>query len=206
MIMENWGPLTELFSALWGVLVAVSTPVMDFMGRLFDWSPLGLITRNWAPITAWFQSLWAKLKPIIEPLMKYFGGGEGGEGIIKTATNKANSFAEEQRVRNAGAGGGDGSLLEPGAAEGAQRYQRMMNNATGVPSTAQLLSRPNLAAQSGNLLQQTAANQAQKVDGEINVNINGAPPGTTVEQGKTNQSGLSIKPSVGTRTIGVMRP
>ncbi|MNN75306.1 hypothetical protein D3C81_1916000 [compost metagenome] len=82
----------------------------------------------------------------------------------------------------------------------------MMNNATGVPSTGALLSRPNLAAQSGNLLQQTAANQAQKVDGEINVNINGAPPGTTVEPGKTNPSGLNIKPSVGTRTIGVMRP
>ena len=206
MIMENWGPLTELFSALWGVLVAVSTPAMEFMGKLFDWSPLGLIARNWEPITAWFQSLWEKLRPIIEPLMSYFGGGDGGEGVIKTATNKANAFAEEQRVRNAGVGGGDGSLLEPGAAEGAQRYQRMMNNATGVPSTGTLLSRPNLAAQSGNLLQQTAANQAQKVDGEINVNINGAPAGTTVEQGKTNQSGLSIKPSVGTRTIGVMRP
>jgi TP901 family phage tail tape measure protein len=258
MIMANWGPLTELFSALWGVLVAVSTPVMDFMARMFDWSPLGLIVKHWAPITAWFESLWAKLKPIIEPLMSYFGGGEGGEGILKTATTKANAFAEEQRVRNAGVGGGDGSLLAPGAAEGAQRYQRMMNNATGVPSTAQLLRppalasevvdgaqqaqrrlnsdpllrpeplpagaaqgaplaqgrmstepllrRPNLAAQSDNLLRQTAANQTQKVDGEINVNINGAPPGTTVEQTKTNQSGLSIKPSVGTRTLGVMRP
>jgi TP901 family phage tail tape measure protein len=206
LVMENWGPLTELFRALWEVLVAVSTPVMDFLGRMFDWSPLGLIVKHWEPITAWFQNLWAKLKPIIEPMMKYFGGGEGGDGIIQTATNKANVFAEEQRVRNAGAGGGDGSLLAPGAAEGAQRYQRMMNNATGVPSTGALLSRPNLAAQSGNLLQQTAANQAQKVDGEINVNINGAPPGTTVEPGKTNPSGLSIKPSVGTRTIGVMRP
>lgn len=206
MVMENWGPLTELFKALWDVLLAVSTPVMEFMGRMFDWSPLGMIIKNWEPITAWFQDLWATLKPIIEPIMKYFGGGEGGEGIIKTATNKANAFAEEQRVRNAGVGGGDGSLLETGAAEGAKRYQRMMNNATGVPSTDKLLGRPSLAAQSGNLLQQTAANQAQKVDGEINVNINGAPAGTTVEQAKTTQSGLSIKPSVGTRTIGVMRP
>jgi TP901 family phage tail tape measure protein len=219
LIMENWGPLTDLFKALWGVLVAVSTPVMDFLGRMFDWSPLGLIIKHWEPITAWFQSLWAKIKPIIEPMMKYFGGGDGGDGLIQTATNQANAFAEEQRVRNAGAGGGDGSLLQAGAVEGAQRNQRQMNNALGVPSTATLLSRPNLAAQSGNLvtrpnlaaqsgslLQQTAANQAQKVDGEINVNINGAPAGTTVEQGKTNQSGLSIKPRVGTRTIGVMRP
>jgi TP901 family phage tail tape measure protein len=227
MIMENWGSLTELFSALWGVLVAVSTPVMDFMRQMFDWSPLGLIANNWEPIAAWFKSLWEKLRPIIEPMMKYFGGGEGGEGILKTATSKANEFAEEQRVRNAGPGGGDGAFVEAGAVEGAQRYQRMMKNATGIPSTEKLLSRPNLAgepavlalhaprvapqapsiaARSSGLLQQTAATQTQKLNGELNINLNGAPPGTTVDRPKTNQPGLSIKPSVGTRTIGVMRP
>jgi TP901 family phage tail tape measure protein len=192
LVVENWGPLTELFRALWSMLVAVSTPVMDFLGRMFEWSPLGMIIKNWAPITAWFQDLWATLKPIIEPIMKYFGGGEGGDGIIETATNKANAFAEEQRVRNAGVGGGDGSLLTGKFNAGA--------------GSGSLLGSTSLAAQSSNLLQQTAANQAQKVDGEINVNINGAPAGTTVEQAKTSQSGLSIKPSVGTRTIGVMRP
>jgi TP901 family phage tail tape measure protein len=192
LIVENWGPLTELFKALWGVLVAVSTPVMDFLGRMFDWSPLGMIIKNWEPISAWFKSLWDKLKPIIEPIMKYFGGGEGGDGIIATATNKANAFAEEQRVRNAGVGGGDGSLLT--------------GKFSAQAGSGALLGSTSLAAQSSNLLQQTAANQAQKVDGEINVNINGAPPGTTVEQAKTSQNGLSIKPSVGTRTLGVMRP
>jgi TP901 family phage tail tape measure protein len=206
LVIENWGPLTELFSALWDVLVAVSTPVMDFLGRMFEWTPLGIIAKNWAPITEWFQNLWAKLKPIIEPMMKYFGGGEGGEGIIKTATNKANKFAEEQRARNAGPGGGDGAFVEAGAVEGAQRYQRMMKNAAGIPSTDKLLSRPNLANQSSGLLQQASANQARKLNGELNINLNGAPPGTTVDQAKTNQPGLNIKPSVGTRTIGIMRP
>jgi len=205
LVIENWGPLIELFSALWDVLVAVSTPVMDFLGRMFEWTPLGMIVKNWEPIAAWFQSLWEKLKPIIEPMMKYFGGGEGGEGIIKTATNKANEFAEEQRVRNAGAGGGDGSFVEAGAVEGAQRYQRMMKNAAGIPSTDKLLSRPNLANQSSGLLQQASANQAPKLNGELNINLNGAPPGTTVDQAKTNQPGLSIKPSVGTRTLSMMR-
>lgn len=206
LVIANWGPLTELFKSLWDVLVAVSTPVMDFLGRMFEWTPLGIIAKNWAPITEWFQNLWAKLKPIIEPMMKYFGGGEGGEGIIKTATNKANEFAEEQRARNAGPGGGDGAFVEAGAVEGAQRYQRMMKNAAGIPSTDKLLSRPNLANQSSGLLQQASANQAPKLNGELNINLNGAPPGTTVDQAKTNQPGLSIKPSVGTRTIGIMRP
>ncbi|KQZ80644.1 phage tail tape measure protein [Pseudomonas sp. Root562] len=206
MVMENWGPLTELFSALWDVLLAVSTPVMDFMGRMFAWSPLGMIINNWEPIAAWFKGLWDRLKPIIEPMMKYFGGGEGGEGIIKTATNKANAFAEEQRARNIGPGGGDGSFIGAGAVGEAQRRQQMMNTAAGIPSTDKLLSRPNLVAQSGGLIQQASANQAQKLNGELNINLNGAPPGTTVDQAKTNQPGLSIKPSVGTRTIGIMRP
>ncbi|MCP1487993.1 TP901 family phage tail tape measure protein [Pseudomonas fluorescens] len=205
LVVANWGPLTELFSALWNVLVAISTPVLDFLREMFGWSPLGMIINNWDPIVAWFQKLWAKLKPIIEPMMKYFGGGEGGEGIIKTATDKANAFAEEQRERNAGAGGGTGAFVEAGAVEGAQRYQRMMKNAAGIPSTDKLLSRPNLAGQSSGLLQQQSANQAPKLNGELNINLNGAPPGTTIDQAQTNQPGLSIKPSVGTRTLGVMR-
>ena len=156
-----------------------------------------MIVKHWGPITAWFQDLWAKLKPIIEPIMKWFGGGEGGEGIIQTATNKVNAFTEAQQRRNAGVGGGTGALLQVDAAGAAQNRQAL---------NSQLLGAPGQLPPSGSLLQQTASVNSQKVNGEINVNLNGAPPGTTVEQPQTNQSGLKIKPNVGTRTVGVMRP
>ncbi|MBA4287495.1 MAG: phage tail tape measure protein [Pseudomonas sp.] len=206
LIQENWEPLTKLFSAIWNVLYAVSTPVMKFLGDLFDWTPLGMVINNWEPIVGFFKKMWDRIRPILEPMMKLLGVEAGGKGFIQTATDKANEFAEAQTARNAGVGGGDGSLIESGAVEGAQRYQRMMRNGMGIPSTDKLLSAPNLAGESSGVLQQASANQAQKLNGELSININGAPPGTTVDQPKTNQPGLSIKPSVGTRTIGIMRP
>ena len=204
LIMENWGPLTEFFKALWGVLVALSTPTMDFLKKMFDWSPLGFIVRNWEPISAWFQKLWEKLRPIIEPIMKYFGGGEGGEGIIKAATNKANAFAEEQRLRNAGPGGGTGAFVQSGAVQLAQGRQAA-NNAQFGTDTNQLLRAPGQMPAPGSLLQQTAAANAQSLNGKIDINLNGAPPGTTVEQSQTNQRGLTIKPNIGQRTVGTQR-
>ncbi|KGU84825.1 phage tail tape measure protein [Pseudomonas mediterranea] len=190
-IRENWDPLTDLFAATWNLLMALSTPVMDYLKTMFDWSPLGMIINNWEPITAWFKQLWEKLRPIIEPIMQWFGGGEGGEGIIQTATNKVNAFTEAQQKRNAGAGGGTGELLLADAAQSAQARQAMNNQAFGINNNQ--------------LLQQTAANNAQKLNGELNINLNGAPPGTTIERPKTNQPGLNIKPNVGTRTVGVMK-
>lgn len=203
-IMDNWGPLTEFFKALWGVIVALSTPVMDFLKTMFDWSPLGYIVKNWEPISAWFKSLWEKLRPIIEPMMKYFGGGEGGEGIIKTATDKANAFAEEQRVRNAGPGGGTGAFVQAGAVQAAQN-RLASNNAQFGTDTNQLLRPPGQMPAPGSLLQQTAAASSQNLNGKIDINLNGAPPGTTVEQSQTNQRGLTIKPNIGQRTVGTQR-
>jgi TP901 family phage tail tape measure protein len=191
LIVENWGPLTTFFGAVWDLLRALSTPVMDYLKTMFDWSPLGMIINNWGPITAWFQQLWEKLRPIIEPIMKWFGGGEGGEGIIQTATDKVNAFTEAQQKRNAGAGGGTGDLLMADAAQSAAARQAMNNQAFGISNNQ--------------LLQQTAATNGQKLNGELNINLNGAPPGTTIEQPKTNQPGLNIKPNVGTRTVGVMK-
>lgn len=223
LIMENWGPLTEFFKAMWDVLVALSTPTMDFLKTMFDWSPLGYIVKNWEPISAWFQKLWEKLRPIIEPMMKYFGGGEGGEGIIKTATNRANAFAEEQRRRNAGEGGGTGEFLQANAAQ-AVRSQQMARNvsqggaevskllrrpdqgqpisllAPGAPSS--LLARPGPLTAPGSLPQQTAQNNRTQLNGEMNIRFTDAPPGLRVDPPKTNQPGLSVKPSVGYRTVG----
>lgn len=223
LIVANWGPLTEFFKALWGVVVALATPVMDFLKTMFDWSPLGYIVKNWDPISAWFQSLWEKLRPIIEPMMKFFGGGEGGDGLIKTATAKANNFAEAQRLRNAGEGGGTREFLQANAAE-IVRNQQMLRNVTqggadvskllrrpdqstpasvltaGAPVS--LLARPGQLAAPGSVPQQAAQNNRTQLNGEMNIRFTDAPPGLRVDPPKTNQPGLSVKPSVGYRTVG----
>ncbi|PHX43154.1 phage tail protein [Pseudomonas sp. NZIPFR-PS2] len=204
LIMSNWEPLTGFFKALWGVVVALSVPVMDFLKTMFDWSPLGYIVRNWEPISAWFKNLWEKLRPIIEPMMKFFGGGEGGDGLIETATSKANVFADQQRLRNAGVGGGTGEFLQANAVQIAQNRQLANNSQLGI-NPGQLLQAPSKMAAPGSLLQQTAAANAQNLNGKIDINLNGAPPGTTVEQSQTNQRGLTIKPNIGQRTVGTQR-
>ncbi|WP_025856626.1 phage tail tape measure protein [Pseudomonas sp. CHM02] len=204
LIMSNWEPLTGFFKALWGVVVALSVPVMDFLKTMFDWSPLGYIVRNWEPISAWFKNLWEKLRPIIEPMMKFFGGGEGGDGLIETATSKANAFADQQRLRNAGVGGGTGEFLQANAVQMAQSRQLANNSQLGI-NPGQLLQAPSKMAAPGSLLQQTAAANAQNLNGKIDINLNGAPPGTTVEQSQTNQRGLTIKPNIGQRTVGTQR-
>lgn len=223
LIVANWGPLTEFFKALWGVVVALSTPVMDFLKVMFDWSPLGLIVKNWEPISAWFKSLWDELRPIIEPMMKFFGGGEGGDGLIKTATAKANDFAEAQRIRNAGEGGGTGEFLKANAAQVVRNQQAFRNVTQGGADVSQLLRRPDqspsvnllAASNSGSLLtrpgtlaapgsvpQQAAQNNRAQLTGEMNIRFSNAPPGLRVDPPKTNQPGLSVKPSVGYRTLG----
>lgn len=270
LITDNWGPLTEFFKALWGVVVALSVPAMDFLKVMFDWSPMGMIVKNWEPISAWFKNLWEKLRPIIEPMMKLFGGGgDGGEGLVQTATARANEFAEAQRQRNAGVGGGTGQFLQADAAQAVRTQQALRNQAQGGADVSQLLrspaqvpmdmskmllqptpqevgtsqmlrqpvegkseltpfsrrtdqsqpvnllsgmpepvtpggvlNRPMQFAAPGSLPQQTAENNRTQLKGDLNIRFTDAPPGMRVDEPKTNQPGLSVKPSVGYRTVG----
>lgn len=200
MIINNWQPLGQFFGSLWDVIKGLSVPFLGFMKTAFDWSPMGMIVKNWEPISAWFQNLWGKLKPILEPMMKLFGGGSG-ETVLQAATGKANQFAEQQRQRNAGVGGGTGAFLAANATETTRLNQQRINDATGIPSTSQLLSRPALPAP-GSLLQAGAAGGKAQLQGEMVMRFEGAPPGMRVEPAKTNQPGLTVTPSVGYRTIG----
>jgi len=204
IIIEHWGPLSEFFGAVWELIKALSVPFFDFLRAAFDWSPLGMIIKHWGPITEWFKALWEKLKPIIEPIMKYFGGGDGGDGIIAAATNKVNAFAEAQRQRNAGPGGGTGALVMAAAPLVAKSQQDANNAATGVDPSA-LLRAPGQLPPPGSLLMQTAANNRQNLQGDLRIHFDDAPAGMVVDDAKTNQPGLSVKPSVGRRTVGAGR-
>lgn len=196
LIVANWETVGPFFTALWDLIKAMATPFMDFMKQIFDWSPLGVIVKNWNPIVAWFKGMFDKIKPFIEPIMKLMGLEDGGPGL----TAKVQQAADAQRQRNAGPGGGNGSFLATNASQNAIANQAANNNAMGIPSTSALLSKPSLPAP-GSLLMQSAANNAPKLQGELNINLTGAPPGTRVDQPKTNQPGLTVTPKVGYRTV-----
>ncbi|WP_339483185.1 phage tail tape measure protein [Pseudomonas sivasensis] len=195
-VIENWGPLTEFFAATWELVKALSVPFFDFMESAFDFSPLGLIIKHWAPITAWFQGLWETIKPIIEPILKFMGAGEGGPGIIKTATDKAKSWAEEQRERNAGVGGGTGAFVQANAVDQAVNTRAARNASMGGLDAKSLLRAPGAPS----INQQAAANQRNNLEGSFLIKMEGAPPGTRVE-GSTNQPGLKVDSQLGTRSL-----
>jgi TP901 family phage tail tape measure protein len=208
LIIANWETVGPFFTALWELIKAMTTPFMGFMKQVFDWSPLGVIVKNWTPIVAWFKGMFDKIKPYIEPIMKLMGLEDGGPGL----TAKVQQAADEQRQRNAGPGGGTGAFLKPDAPQTVMSRQAMTNISMGIPSNGALLSKPSLPAPGnllskaplpapGSLLTQSAAASATKLQGELNINLTGAPPGTRVEQPKTNQPGLTVTPRVGYRTL-----
>lgn len=187
LIVANWDKVGPFFTALWDLIKAYTVPAWEMFKAFAAWTPLGLIIKNWEPIVAYFKGLFEKVRPYLE----FLGLNESGEGI----TAKIAGLAEAQKIQNAGAGGGTGAFL---MANAGQRYLLNEGN-SGLPSTDKLLSAPGLTASPGSLVM--AGNKAQ-VSGELNININGAPPGTRVEQAKTNQPGLQVRPNVGYRTMG----
>ncbi|SDW35721.1 phage tail tape measure protein, TP901 family, core region [Pseudomonas syringae] len=201
MVVANWQPVSEYFAGLWESIKTTAQPFTDVLATLFSFSPLGMVIEKWQPIKAWFADLWADIKPFIDPIMSWFGG-DGDKSLLKSATEKVNQFAEEQRVRNAGPGGGTGAFLAANAVETSRSQQQQLNLATGVPPTSQLLGAPNFPAPGNLLLQQGAAGTGSRLEGELNIRFENAPPGMRPGQVQTNQPGLTISPNVGYRTLG----
>ncbi|VVP78486.1 phage tail tape measure protein [Pseudomonas fluorescens] len=197
LIVANWETVGPFFTALWELIKALATPFMEFMKTVFDWSPLGMVIKHWSPITAFFKGLWEGVKPYLEPIMSFFGMEEGGTGI----TAKVAGYAEEQRQRNAGPGGGTGAFLQANAVSIAKGQQTQRNLTQTGLDPGQLLRPPSLPAP-GALLQQGAANNRTQLEGGLVVRFENAPPGLRVDPGTSNQPGLSITPKVGHRTLG----
>lgn len=66
MIIENWGPLTGLFSAIWELLKALGVPVMAFLRNLFDFSPMQMITDAWGGVVTFFEPIFTTLQSAVQ--------------------------------------------------------------------------------------------------------------------------------------------
>ncbi|QXW44556.1 phage tail tape measure protein [Pseudomonas amygdali] len=201
MVVANWQPLSEYLAGLWETIKAEAQPFTDVLATMFSFSPLGMVIEKWQPIKTWFAGLWADIKPLMGPIMSWFGG-DTDKTVLQRATEKVNQFAEQQRIRNAGPGGGTGAFLAAGAVDNVRMNQQLLNQATGVPSTSQLLGVPAPLVPGSLLLQQGAGGAGPRLEGELNIRFENAPPGMRAGQVQTNQPGLTISPNVGYRTLG----
>ncbi|WP_122847862.1 phage tail tape measure protein [Pseudomonas viridiflava] len=201
MVSAAWQPVSGFFTGIWEGIKAETAPLMDALTGLFNWSPMDSINEKWAPIKTFFSGLFTDIKPFIDPILSWFGIGSDDQSLLQKATQKLNEFAEERRVDNAGPGGGKGAFLTADAVQVSQLKQQQINQAMGIPATSQLLSAPNLPVP-GSLLLQQGAGVGSRLEGELNIRFENAPPGMRTEQMQTNQPGLTISPSVGYRTLG----
>ncbi|WP_249583357.1 phage tail tape measure protein [Pseudomonas viridiflava] len=201
MVSAAWQPVSGFFTGIWEGIKAETAPLMDALTGLFNWSPMDSINEKWAPIKTFFLGLFTDIKPFIDPILSWFGIGSDDQSLLQKATQKLNEFAEERRVDNAGPGGGKGAFLTADAVQVSQLKQQQINQAMGIPATSQLLSAPNLPAP-GSLLLQQGTGVGSRLEGELNIRFENAPPGMRTEQMQTNQPGLTISPSVGYRTLG----
>ncbi|MCI3943461.1 tail tape measure protein [Pseudomonas syringae] len=200
-IVAIWQPVSEYFSGLWDDIKTAAQPFTEALASMFSYSPLDQVIEKWLPVKTWFAGLWADIKPFIDPIMRWFGGS-GDKSLLQRATEKVNQFAEEQRIRNAGPGGGTGAFLAANAVENSGLKQLRLNQATGVPPIGQLLGVPNVPAPGSLLLQQGAGGAGSRFEGELNIHFENAPPGMRSGRIQTNQPGLTISPNVGYRTLG----
>ncbi|MBF8802213.1 phage tail tape measure protein [Pseudomonas asiatica] len=209
LIVANWEKLGPFFGALWELIKAYTTPFMTFLQGLFDWMPMDQIRKNWEPIVGWFKGLWDRVSPYLEPMLKLFGGGDG-----ESLTVRVQRLADEQKARNSVAGG-TGALVQANAVQVAQGAQAARNQAFGVspgallrapeplPAPGGLLRASGQMPEPGALLRQSAQVSAKpQLEGELRMTFDNPPPGLRVEKVKTNQSGLSVTPKVGYRTMG----
>lgn len=138
----------------------------------------GALIANWEPALKWFKDAWDKISGYVKSIMAAFGvvGGGGVEGAMDGATKAVNNMTLQ--VAPARAGNGDGTLLRPKPA--GERWSPMGDS----------------------LVKNAMAASQPKLQGEMVMRFEGAPPGLRVDPAKTNQPGLSVTPSVGYRTIG----
>lgn len=182
-IQGSWSTVTGFFDGIWKSLVAGASVAWEGLkGAFLNVTPLGLVIKNWEPLVAWFKGLWERVKTYIEPItgglqwLKDKVGGIFGGGDAKPAAP-----AEASGTTGSAAGG----LVGRGAGESVAAYQEARASGGGA----------GLAASA-------SAPQPAKLDGDLRIRFEGAPQGMRVESAKTNQSGLSVSPSVGYRTLG----
>ncbi|MNX11294.1 Phage-related minor tail protein [compost metagenome] len=182
-IQGSWSTVTGFFDGIWKSLVAGASVAWEGLkGAFLNVTPLGLVIKNWEPLVAWFKDLWERVKTYIEPitgglqwLKDKVGGVFGGGDAKPTAPAEASGTA----------GSAAGGLVGRGAGQSVAAYQEARASGGGA----------GLAASA-------SAPQPAKLDGDLRIRFEGAPQGMRVESAKTNQSGLSVSPSVGYRTLG----
>ncbi|AIO34056.1 phage tail tape measure protein, TP901 family, core region [Burkholderia cenocepacia] len=171
VIAQNWGPITEFMSALWGATKIVIGAAWDGIKAMF---------LNFTPLGIVVKN-W-------EPIVTWFSHlWDRVKPYIEPLVSGAKWLGGKLGLEGGSASTGD--VLGSGAAS--------LRNWTSAQRTGVSTGTARLA--SGVLAQRGATNA--RLQGDLKIRFDGAPPGMRIEQVQTNQPGLSVTPSVGYRSL-----
>ncbi len=202
LLIANWSTVGPFFAGLWASVRGAAETAWGWIRGALSFTPMGPIIENWGAITEFFGALWEAVVAVTglawgwikdaffnfhplgiiianwEPIVAWFSGlWDRVKPYVEPLINAGKWVG--QKVGAFFGGGGDGATATTGGAI-RSGTDAVRNWTASLPSQAA---------------------QAQQVRGDMTVRFENAPPGTRVDPGTTNQSGLTMTPSVGYRSL-----
>lgn len=192
-IYANWGPISDWFARMWDSVKAVFAGVVDFVAGVF---------------TGDFDRALAGVKAIGQGLLDWFlGWGDAVLGIVGSVVQSLTGFDLAGMIRGKLR---DMAALLPGWVTDKLGIDV---SATAAP-VQQALGEPPAAAAANDDQPLTAATrpslvrevQRLRLEGEMVVRFENAPPGMRAAEGRSNQPGVAFNPDVGYRKAAMGMP
>lgn len=180
-LLANWGKVGPFFTQLWSDIKQVVSAGVGFIKTYLGWTPLGAVVANWEPLKAFFSALWDGIAALFD--IGWQGIKLGFENFTPLGLIVKNWDPIVTYFK------GLWDRLKP--------YIEPLINAAKWAS----------GAASGAVGQQLNAGASvirgatQAARAELTVNLNGAPPGTRVEQPAASNSRLTVNQNAGRRSL-----
>lgn len=205
LIYRNWSTVGPFFARMWDGIKGSAMTAWNVLRFLFSWTPLGIVVNNWGAITTYLGELWTSITGAVT-------GGLDAVGKqlsdwdplhwVREAWDPVLSFLGEVWDQVSVIVGPMLRLVGAGA----NAFGRALGS---VATVAEQQFGPNSQQQYGPrfgtptpLVSAGAMQGAARVQGDMRVRFENAPPGMRVDPGTTTSPGLGFNPDVGYRSMG----
>lgn len=206
-LMANWSSVAPYFKALWEKIRGPLETLWEVIKTVFNWSPLGLVVNNWSAISGWFAELWESVKAPAQAVWDWLKDAffnwhplglitKNWEPIVdwfKRLWDRVKKFIDPilngmEAVKSVTSGIGDTvSSAKEKVTGGISSGWNWFKEKTGL----------------GEAPAPAPAASESRLNGELQIRFENAPPGMRAEPMQTNQSGLQVRQNVGYRSMSM---
>jgi hypothetical protein len=209
LIYRNWSTVGPFFASMWETIKSTAMTAWNVLRFLFSWSPLGIIVNNWGAITEWVGELWTSVTDAVQVGVDAIGAKLAEWSPldwVKKAWDPVLSFLQGvwdrvsvllgPMLRLIGAGA---NAVGSAAGQAFNSVASMAADQFGPNSNQQYGPRINAPTP---LVAAGAMGGTARVQGDMRVRFENAPPGMRVDPGTTSSPGLQFNPDVGYKGMG----